>query len=325
VSALAAYVTALGGPEQIRIGELPVAELGPTDVLVRTEALEVNRVDTLVRSGAYPTPTPFPFIIGRDLVGTVVSAGPGAAGFRAGDRVWSNSLGHGGRQGSFSQLAVVAAERLYHLPSGIDAVDAVAVVHGAGTACLGLFRDASIGPAETVVIGGGAGAVGSAAVQLAARAGARVLATAAPRDAEWCRAAGAHEVFDYRDPALVELLRDAAAAGADVYWDTSGHQDLEAILPLLAKGARVIVTAAAHARPTLPVQAYYTRDISVRTFAISNASTSDLATAARIVNARLADGTLKARVGARLPLSEAADAHRRLEAGGTDGRIVVLP
>jgi Alcohol dehydrogenase GroES-like domain len=79
-------------------------------VLVRTEALAVDQVDTLVRSGAYRTPTPFPFIIGRDLAGRVAASGPGAADFAEGDRVWCNSLGHGGRQGSFAQHVVVAAE-----------------------------------------------------------------------------------------------------------------------------------------------------------------------------------------------------------------------
>ena len=80
MNTLAAYVTELGPPEHIQVGQLPVPALGPTDVLVRTDALAVDQVDTLVRSGAYPTPTPFPFVIGRDLAGTVAAAGPGAAG-----------------------------------------------------------------------------------------------------------------------------------------------------------------------------------------------------------------------------------------------------
>jgi hypothetical protein len=103
----AAYVTELGAADAIRVGELPVPAAGPTDVLVRVEVVAVNPVDTMVRSGAYPTPTPFPFVIGRDLVGTVAVAAPGAAGFAPGDRVWCNSLGHGGRQGSFAEYAVV--------------------------------------------------------------------------------------------------------------------------------------------------------------------------------------------------------------------------
>ncbi len=121
---LAAYISALGPAECIQVGDLPVATPGPTDVLVRTEAMVVDNVDTLVRSGAYSTPTPFPFIIGRDLVGTVASAGPGATGFSEGDRVWCNSLGHAGRQGSFAHHVVVAAERLYHLPADVDPIRA---------------------------------------------------------------------------------------------------------------------------------------------------------------------------------------------------------
>lgn len=322
---LAAYITALGPAERIEVGQLPVPVLGPTDVLVRAEALAVNQVDTLVRSGAYSTPTPFPFIIGRDLAGVVAAAGPGAVGFAEGDRVWCNSLGHGGRQGSFAQHVVVAADRLYHLPDSIDPVRAVAVAHTAGTACLGLFREARLRPGDTVIVGGGAGGVGSAVVQLAAASGAHVVATAADADAQWCRVSGAQHVFGYHDPDLLAKLGDAVPHGADVYWDTSGHQDLEAIIPLLAIRARIIVTATPGPAIALPARNYYTHDISVRCFAISNAVASDLAVAARIINSRLADNTLRPRIGARMPLTAAAEAHRRQEAGQTNGRIIVLP
>jgi len=127
----AAWITELGPAEAIAVGELPVPAPGPADVLVRVELAAVDPVDLLVRSGAYPTPTPFPFVVGRDLVGTVAVSGPGAAGFAPGDRVWCNSLGHGGRQGACAEYAVVAAERLYHLPAGADPVAAVALVHPA--------------------------------------------------------------------------------------------------------------------------------------------------------------------------------------------------
>ena len=222
---LAAYITALGPADRIEIGNLPVATPGPTDVLVRTAAMAVNNVDTLVRSGAYRTPTPFPFIIGRDMVGTVVTAGPGASGFTEGDRVWCNSLGHGGRQGSFAEYVVVAADRLYHLAADVDPIRAVAVLHTAGTASLGLFRDARLRAGDTIIVGGGAGGVGSAVVQLAAASGAHVIATAAAADADWCRASGAAQVFDYRDQGLLPKLAEVAPDGADVYWDTSGHLD----------------------------------------------------------------------------------------------------
>ncbi len=149
----AAYITRLGPPEAIRVGELPVPVPGPTDVLVQVEVVVVDPVDTLVRSGAYPTPPPFPLVIGRDLVGTVAEAGAGAVGFAAGDRVWCNSLGHGGRQGSFAEYAVVPAERLYHLPA-VDPVAAVAVLHPGATAYLALFRHGGLRPTETLYVAG---------------------------------------------------------------------------------------------------------------------------------------------------------------------------
>ncbi|BCT74390.1 hypothetical protein SCMU_02320 [Sinomonas cyclohexanicum] len=157
----AAFVRELGGTDRIEIGQLPVPEVGPTDVLVRMEASAVNHVDLFVRSGAYQTKTPFPFVIGRDLVGTVAAAGLGVVGFAPGDRVWTNSLGHAGRQGAFSEYAVVAEDRLYPLPDGVDPTAAAPVLHAAATAYMGLVREACLQPGETVFVAGGGGAVGA--------------------------------------------------------------------------------------------------------------------------------------------------------------------
>jgi NADPH:quinone reductase-like Zn-dependent oxidoreductase len=180
---IAAYITARGSADHIQIGALPTPAVGPTDVIVRARSCAVNHVDTYVRSGAYPTPTPFPFVIGRDVVGTVAAVGSGVAGFAVGDDVWCNSLGHGGRQGSFATHVVVPVDRLYPLPAGVDPDGAVVAAHPGATAYLGLVREAGLVPGETVVVAGAGGGVGSAAVQLAAMSGARVLATASGDDA----------------------------------------------------------------------------------------------------------------------------------------------
>lgn len=321
----AAYITRHGPADGIVAGELPVPEPGPTDVLVRTEALVVNPVDTFVRSGAYRTHTPFPFVVGRDLVGTVVAGGPGVAEFRPGDRVWCNSLGHGGRQGSFAEYAVVAAERLYRLPEGVSPETAVAVLHTAATAHIGLFREGRVRAGETVLVNGAAGGVGSSVVQVAVSAGARVVATASARDAGWCRDLGADVVVDYRDPGLARLIEDAAPDGIDLFWDNSGENRFDVSLPLMAHGGRVIVMSGLGSRPVLPVGELYPRDLSIRGFAISNASISDLKSAARTINSLLARGGLRTRVGATLPLAEAAEAHRLQESREVRGRILVLP
>lgn len=325
-SMAAAYVERLGPADEIRYGRLPVPRFGPTDLLVAVEAVTVNPVDTFVRSGAFATPTPFPFVVGRDLVGTVAAVGEGVAGFEVGDRVWENSLGHGGRQGSFAEYAVVPAHRLYHLPAGADPVQAVAVAHPAATAFLGLFRRARLQPGETVYIGGAAGNVGSAAVRLAVDTGAWVVASASREDHERCRRAGAVVVVDHHDADAAEQVRAAAPEGLAVHWDTSGHHDLDTAVGLLATGGRVVVSAAQPgARPELPVAAAYTHDVAIVGFVISNAGADELADAATVVNQHLAAGTLGARIADTLSLSEAAEAHRRMEAGEVSGRLVLRP
>lgn len=323
----AAFIRATGGIEKIEYGELPVPRPGPTDVLVQMAASEANHVDLFVRSGAYPTHTPFPFVIGRDLVGTVVETGPGAARFAAGDHVWCNSLGHHGRQGAWSEYAVVPEDRLYPLPDGVDPKTAAAVLHGAGTAHIGLVREARLAAGETLFIEGGGGAVGSAVIQMARGMGARVIASAGPEDEAWCRELGADVVFDYHHKDLYAQVRAAAPEGLDVWWDASGHNHFTECLPLLAMHARVVVMSGLKGAtpPTLPVGALYTHEITLHGFAISNASVGDLEAAAQAINRLLAAGKLRARIGATLHLADAAKAHQMLESGHVRGRIVLVP
>jgi NADPH:quinone reductase-like Zn-dependent oxidoreductase len=312
----------LGPADGIRVGELPVPAIGPTDVLVQVEVVAVDPVDTMVRSGAYPTPTPFPFVVGRDLVGTVAVASPGTPGFAPGDRVWCNSLGHGGRQGSFAEYAPVAAERLYHLPAAVDPVAAVAVLHPAATAYLALYRHGALRPGETVYVAGAAGNVGTELTSLASLGGARVLAGARSEDAGWCRSAGAAEVVDYRDPDLSSRLRALAPDGVDLYVDTSGHLDLPAAVDLLATRGRLVLLAGGGQRLTLPVGPLYTHDRRILGFVISLAGAGELAEAAAVLNRRLAAGELPVRVHDIWPLERAAEAHQAVE-HGLRGRLVL--
>ena len=320
----AAYVEALGPADSILVGDLPVPKPGPTDALVEVEATVVNPVDTLVRSGRFATRTPFPFVIGRDLVGTVAAAGEGA-GFAAGDRVWCNSLGHDGRQGAFAQYALVSADRLYRLPDGVDATTTVAVAHPAVTAYLAWFEHARVRAGETVYVGGAAGNVGRAALTMAKHAGARVVASAGPADRDRCLAAGADVVVDYHDADVAGALRAAAPDGVDIFWDTSGRQSLARALETVSTGGRVLVTAAGSGDQHLPIVPFYTRDISLLGFVISRASASSFAGAARTINALLRDGLLDATLADDLPLSAAPQAHARMESGSVRGRLIVRP
>jgi NADPH:quinone reductase-like Zn-dependent oxidoreductase len=321
----AARILSFGPPEAIEVGPLPVPVIEPGEVLVRTVALAVNHVDTFVRSGAYRTAVTFPFVIGRDLVGSVVQ--PGSSGLDPGTIVWSNSMGYDGRQGSFSEYVAVPADRLYPLPADVDPAAAVSVLHTAGTAYLGLFREARVGPGQTVVVPGAGGGVGSAVVQLAAAAGARVIAVDRPENAAWALECGASAVVDRDDPGAARRIAELVPSGADVFWEQSGRPDFDAIVPLMATGGRIVLIAGLQARAELPVGPLYTRDISVHGFAISNAPPEELADAARVINRELARGRLWGRIRATLSLAEARRAHQMQEArdGRAPGRIVLLP
>lgn len=324
----AACIDRLGGPDEIHPAVIPVPSPGPGEVLVRTLAMGVNHVDTFVRSGAYRTELPMPFVIGRDLIGDVADLGEGVTGFAERERVWCHSLGLDGRQGAFSEYAVVPADRLYPAPAEADPVETVSVLHTLATAYLGLEREARLGEGETVFIGGAGGGVGSAAVQLAASHGATVIASASPGDFDWVRSCGADQVVDYHDESLLAACHDLAPHGLDVHWDCSGHSDLADWLSLMRPGGRMLLSAGLDGRIELPAGAIYTRDLSLHGFAMSNASVDDLAASAHRINALLAVGGVLTRVGRVLPLPEAAMAHRLLETESTrslGGRLVVVP
>jgi NADPH:quinone reductase-like Zn-dependent oxidoreductase len=349
----AAYIEELTGADGIRYGRMPVPRPGAREVLVRVAAVTANHVDTFVRSGRFATDLHFPQILSRDLVGTVVDVGTEVAqaqvsqaqathaqaaeagGFAAGDMVWSHSLGYDGRQGAAAEFALVEADRLYHLPAGVDPLQAVAVLHPGATAFLALQQHARLQSGECVYVGGGAGQVGSALIVQAARAGARVVASARSEDASYCRELGAEAVLDYRSPTLATELAEAAAGraaagsgrtGVDVYVETSGKHDFAQAIGSLAKGGRIILLAGVEAESPLPVGKLYTRDGSLLGFVISNAGVAELARSAACVNELLAGGLLRPRKIEVMPLAQLALAHRLLESGQVRGtRLVLVP
>lgn len=320
----AAFIQSTGPAESIIVGPLPVPAIGPTDVLVKVEASPVNHVDALIRSGQYRQHTPKPFVVGRDAVGEVVASGPGVRGFNVGEKVWTNTMGHGGRQGTASEYVCVAADRLYTLPSGVDVVDAAAVVHPAATAAVGLFHRVGLRSTDTVYVGGGAGNVGRAVVALASAAGARVIASARDRDLEKCLEAGAATAIDYRDPKLLHKIAEAAPRGVDVHWDTSGQHEFDQALSLMARGGRIVAMTGALIRAPLPVGVLYQKDVSVVGFVVSNANVHEMADVAGRINRAMAAGLLTTKIADLMPLSKAAEAHRLMEFGLIRGARLVL-
>jgi NADPH:quinone reductase-like Zn-dependent oxidoreductase len=316
----AATVASLGDAGTIAVTEQPLPERGQSEALIAVEYSAVNQVDTYVRSGAWRTPIPFPFTVGRDLVGTIVEVEP-STGFTAGQRVWCNSMGHAGRQGACAEYVAVPVERLYHLPGDVDPIRAVATFHPAATAHLALHHRAALRPGDTVLIAGAAGSVGSCATRFAADAGATVIATARVEDHARCLLLGAAQVFDYT-VVVADTVAAVAPEGIDIYWDTSGHAELNDVVALLRPGGTIVVTAGRQPQPPTSLWPLYTNEITVTGFVISRATVDELADAARAINALLRRHGSPVEISTVVPLDDTARAHELVESH-VRGRVVI--
>jgi NADPH2:quinone reductase len=296
---------------------------------VKVVAVTVDPIDTYIRRGHYSTAMKFPFIVGRDMLGVVEAVGGGVQRFSPGARVWCNNQGYHGRQGTFAEYLAIDQELLYPLPDGVDERQAVATLHSATTAIIGLMREAQLRRGESVFINGGAGNVGSAVLQFAVNLGARVIVTAgSDSDIEFCRALGANQVINYRTGDIVKTVSEFAPDGIDVYWDTTTKPDFERAVSLLARRGRIVVMAGLDAHPTFPVGAFYAKDCSMHGFAITNATVEELKDYSKVINESLDKGRLSARIDRVMPLSEAARAHQLMEdslhgLGKLSGKIVL--
>lgn len=328
----AAYINQTGTPDVITYGDLPEPKLGRKQCLVKVSAVDVNPIDLYVRSGAIPAKLTFPYIVGRDLAGTVVEVGPGVHGFKPGDRVWATGQGTEGRQGTFAELAAVEDRWLHLIPEGVSDEDAVALSLVGITAQLGLVRNANLKSGEVLFVNGGSGGVGSCVVQMAKILGARVITTAGSDEkVQVCRQLGADLALNYKTQDVDAAIKDFAPEGVDVWWETLREPDFERSIGLLAMRGRMVVMAGRDARPVFPVGPFYVKDCSLHGFAMFNSSAREQRHAANAINRWLVEGKLKARIDRILPLSQTADAHRLQEestlkkSGALAGKIVLKP
>lgn len=327
----AAYIEETGPPDVIRVGDLPIPEPGPGQVLVRVRAVAVNPFDLYLRSGAVTMPRSFPQVVSSDFAGVVEKLGPGAGDFRPGDRVWGSNQGLLGRPGVAAEFAAIDQEWLNPTPALLPDVDAAAMAMVGITAHLGLFRCAGLKEGETVYVPGGAGGVGSMVVQMAKAVGARVATSAgSPERAGLCKQIGADLALDYKKDDLPARLREFAPEGIDVWYETQREPDLETSVPLLRRRGRMVLMAGRSAKPSLPLGSFYPRDCSLHGFAMFNATAEEQRRCTSDMIRWIEEGRLKPMVGRAFPLEDAAEAHRFLEAntlggaGSLSGKVVIL-
>jgi NADPH:quinone reductase len=329
----AAYIETTGGPDVIRVGELPTPKPGSGEALVRVAASALNPIDLYIRAGTVAMPLPKPFIPGCDLAGTVEAVGPGVRRFKPGDRVWASNQGLLGRQGTLAEYAAVHEDWLHPTPPGVSDQQAAAVALVGLTAHLGLFRDAKLQPGETVFVNGGTGGIGSMVVQMTKAIGGKVVTTVGSADkADLCRRWGADCVLNYRTDDIPARVKEfTQGKGVNVWYETQREPDFIRSVELLAPRGRMMIMAGRQAQPVFPVGPFYVKGLSLYGFAMFNATPEELRRAADEINRWLAEKKLDAPIGRTFPLSEAAAAHRLLEentlgkAGTLFGKVVVTP
>jgi NADPH2:quinone reductase len=313
-----------GGPEVLRLEELPAPTPGPGQVLFRVEAAGVNFIEVYQRAGLYKVP--LPAIPGAEAAGVVTTVGPGVADLRPGDRIATvNALG------AYAEHALVAAERAVKLPDGLSARDGAAAMLQGMTAHYLACSTRPLVRGDTCLVHAAAGGAGLLLVQVATMRGARVIGTVSTRDkAARARAAGADEVILYTEQDFVaEVRRLTGGTGVQVVYDSVGAKTFDGSLACLApRGMRALFGQSSGPVPPFDPQVLNRMGSLFLTRPTLNhyiATRGELLERAGDVLGWVRDGRLRLSVWREYPLAMAAEAHRQLESRATSGKLLLVP
>jgi putative PIG3 family NAD(P)H quinone oxidoreductase len=314
-----------GGPEVLVVRELPDPEPGPGEVLLDVAAAGLNRADLLQRQGFYPPPPGASDVLGMECSGTVVAVGDGVDGWAVGDRACALLSA-----GAYATRVAVPAGQLMPVPEGVDLVAAAALPEVACTVWSNLFMLAGLQPDEVLLVHGGAGGIGSFAIQLAAQLGSRVFTTAgtaAKRDL--CRSLGAEVAIDYHDEDFVEVVRERTdGAGANVVLDNMGASYLGRNLSVLAtEGRLVVIGMQGGTKGELDLGVLLRKRAAIiATTLRARPAAEKAAICASVVEhvwPLVADRRVRELVDTTLPLDDVRRAHELMESGGHSGKILL--
>jgi putative PIG3 family NAD(P)H quinone oxidoreductase len=318
-----------GGPEVLGWGEVPDPVLRPGEVLVDVVATAVNRADLLQRAGSYPPPPGASDILGLECSGVVSEVGEGVTGWAVGDEVCALLSG-----GGYAERVAVPAGQLLPRPAGVELATAAALPEVVCTVWSNVFMLAGLRRGDTFLVHGGSSGIGTMAIQLAARAGARVLTTAGTQaKLDVCRELGAEVGINYRDEDFVERVREETeGAGADVVLDNMGAKYLTRNVDALATGGRLVcIGMQGGTKAELDLGKLMRKRGSVHATTLRSRPATGPGGKAEIVAAVRHDvwpdverGVVRPIVDRRLPMSRAAEAHRVVDASEHVGKVLLL-
>jgi len=295
------------GIDSVELAELPTPAPAAGQVLVRVHGAGAGPWDVGFLRGGFPGVS-LPFVPGQEVAGVVEAAGDGTA-VQPGDRVYASLFPAGG---GFAELALASADRLATMPGQASFEEAAALVIGGGTAHEGLIDRGRLQAGHTVLITAAAGGVGSAAVQIAAAAGARPLGVASPGNHDYLRGLGATEVFDYHAADWVQQVRAAVPGGVDLLFDCAGGQTRDQAIGAVRDDGRAISIVLAGPAAELE------RGITGESFG-AHITRQRLESLGRLVDA----GRLRPQVDAVFPLDQVREALARVAGGHTRGKVVL--
>jgi len=315
-------VRQFGGPEVLRLEEVPTPKPAAGQVLVRIHAAGVNPYDTYMRAGTYAVKPPLPYTPGSDGAGVIEAVGDGVKKAKVGDRVYTAKT----VTGAYAEYALALEEQVHPLPPHISFSQGAGVWVPYGTAYHALFHSAKARASETVLVHGASGGVGSAAVQMARTMGLTVFGTAGTsKGLELVKREGAHQVFEHRKTGYAEeIMKATGGRGVDIILEMLANVNLATDLKLLATNGRVIIIGN-RGEITINPRDLMARRASARGFTLWAITPEEEADVHAGLIAGLENGTLRPVVGKELPLAEAARAHTEILEPGASGKTVLLP
>jgi putative PIG3 family NAD(P)H quinone oxidoreductase len=314
-----------GGPEVLSVAELPDPTPGPGEVVLDVVAAGLNRADLLQRQGLYPPPPGASPVIGMECSGTVAALGEGVTGWSVGDPACALLAG-----GGYAEKVAVPAGQLMPVPDGVDLVHAAALPEVAATVWSNVFMVAGLKPHETFLVHGGAGGIGTFAIQLAHQLGATVLTTAGTAEKlAACAALGADVTINYRDQDFVEVAREATDGyGADVILDNMGAKYLGRNVDVLAiEGRLVIIGMQGGSKGELDINTLLRKRGAVIATALRSRPVDEksaiCASVVEHVWPLVSAGLVRPVVHGTMPLEDVAAAHALMESGEHSGKILL--
>jgi putative PIG3 family NAD(P)H quinone oxidoreductase len=319
-----------GGPEVLGWDEVPDPVCGPGEVIVDVAATAVNRADLLQRQGFYPPPRGASEILGLECSGVVSEVGEGVTEWSVGDEVCALLSG-----GGYAERVAVPAGQLLPRPAGVELATAAALPEATCTVWSNVFLLAGLRRGERFLVHGGSSGIGTMAIQLAARAGARVFTTAGTTaKLDVCRELGAEVLINYREEDFVARVKEeTGGAGVDVILDNMGAKYLGRNVDALATGGRLVsIGMQGGTKAELDLGKLMAKRGSVHATTLRSRPASGHTGKADIVTAVRHDvwpdverGVVRPIVDRRLPMSRAAEAHRVVEASEHIGKVLLIP